>query len=71
MAKELKIVFRLDNDKTGTFSLADPKTGLTAAQVGTVTDYIINNQCLVYSGTSYPVSVKEAYIYETVKTPLA
>lgn len=71
MAKTLKAVFRLDNDKTATLSLADPKNGVTQAEVDTVANYIINNKALVYSGTSYPVSLKEAYIYETAKTPLA
>ena len=68
--RTLKIVFKLDNDKTTTCSLVNPKTGLTAAEVQTVTDYIIAQQALV-SGGSYPVSVKEAYILDSTQTPLA
>ena len=75
MAKTLKVVWNLDNAKTATFSLADPKTGLTQSEVDTFTGYAITNSLFAYSGSSgapvYPVSVKESYIYETAKTPLA
>ncbi len=68
--KTLKMVFTLENDNVLTFSLQDPKEGLTQAEVEAAMQSMITKRAVV-AGGSYAKSIKEAYIYETDKQELA
>lgn len=70
MAKTLKIVFDLGDDKTATYSLADPKDGLTKAAVETATSAMIAKS-FVRSGGSLAQDVKDAYIANVERIELA
>lgn len=61
MAKTLKIVFNLKNKKTATYSIPDPKDGLTKAAVQTATDAMIAKDFIRSRGFG-AVDVKDAYI---------
>ena len=66
--KTLKMVFTLDNDKTSTFSLLAPKTGLTLAEVMEVSEAMLAKEALVVGGS--PIAeLKDCYIesYERVE----
>ena len=60
----LKMIFNLDNQKTTTFSLADPKTGLTADEIRGVADDIVARKAFVVND-AFPASLKRAYIQDT------
>ena len=68
--RTLKLIFKLDNEKTATCSLADPREDLTAAEVQLVASDIIAQQALMV-GDSYPIAVKDTYILESDQTRLA
>ena len=61
MAKTLKIVFHLKDQKTSMLSIADPKDGLTKAEVQAAADEIIAKD-FILAGGSAATSVKEFYI---------
>lgn len=65
----LKLIFKLDNEKTTTLSLADPKAGLTEAEVAEVAGDIIS-QRVIKVGEAFPESVKKMYIQNSGKTDL-
>lgn len=70
MSKVLKMVFNLEGAKTLTYSLADPKDGLTKAAVEAVMNNMIAKQAVVVDGI-YPQSIKEAVIKSTEEIALA
>jgi hypothetical protein len=70
MNKVLKMVFNLEGAKTLTYSLADPKDGLTKAAVEAVMNNMITQQAVVVDGI-YPQSIKEAVIKSTEEIALA
>jgi hypothetical protein len=70
MSKVLKMVFNLEGAKTLTYSLADPKDGLTKAAVEAVMNNMIAKQAVVVNGI-YPQSIKEAVIKSTEEIALA
>ncbi|MDD6698216.1 MAG: DUF2922 domain-containing protein [Veillonellaceae bacterium] len=70
MAKTLKIVLALKDQKTSTFSLADPKDGLTKAAVTAATDEMIAKN-FVLAGGSGATGVKDAYISNVERIELA
>ena len=70
MAKTLKIVFNLKDQKTSTISLADPKDGLTKAEVQAAADDILAKN-FILSGGSAATSVKEFYIQSSDRIELA
>jgi len=70
MSKVLKMVFNLEGAKTLTYSLADPKDGLTKAAVEAVMNNMIAKQAVVVDGI-YPQSIKEAVIRSTEEIALA
>ncbi|WP_294159340.1 DUF2922 domain-containing protein [uncultured Selenomonas sp.] len=70
MAKVLKIVFDLKDDKTATYSLADPKDGLTKNEVQTATTAMLAKD-FVLSGGTLATGVKDAYIQQNERIELA
>ncbi|MFA6849231.1 MAG: DUF2922 domain-containing protein [Selenomonadaceae bacterium] len=70
MSKVLKMVFNLEGAKTLTYSLPDPKDGLTKAAVEAVMNNMITQQAVVVDGI-YPQSIKEAVIKSTEEIALA
>lgn len=68
--KTLKIVFALDDDKTKTVSLLDPKNGLTRDTVKVAADTMVANQAIIVGGVSI-TAVKDMYISTVERTELA
>ena len=50
MAKSLKMVFAVGDAKTATRSLAEPKDGLTKAEVQTALDEMVAKQAITVGG---------------------
>ena len=50
MAKSLKMVFAVGDAKTATLSLAEPKDGLTKAEVQTALDEMVAKQAITVGG---------------------
>lgn len=69
--KNLKMIFTLDNDKLLTYSLADPKEGLTRAEVENVMQSLVNKQAIVDAKGAKAAAIKDCYIYESDKQQLA
>ncbi|MBR2214292.1 MAG: DUF2922 domain-containing protein [Selenomonadaceae bacterium] len=68
--RTLKMVFTLDNDKTSTFSLSTPKTGLTLAEVMEVSEAMLAKEAIVVGGS--PIAeLKDCYIQEVNRIELA
>ncbi|MGO5130480.1 DUF2922 domain-containing protein [Mitsuokella jalaludinii] len=61
MKRTLEITFTLDNAKTKSISLSDPKEDLTKDQVGTWANLVISKKALTIDG-ALPVAFKEASI---------
>lgn len=70
MSKTLRMTFLLEGTKTLSLSLADPKDGLTKADVEAVMNNMISKKALLVSGIS-PVSIKEIVIRNTENIELA
>ena len=70
MSKVLKMTFLMEGKKTLTYSLADPKDGLTKAEVETVMQDMITKKAILVKGVA-PTAIKEAVIKSTEETPLA
>ena len=70
MAKVLKIVFDLKDDKTATYSIPDPKDGLTKNEVQTAASAMIAKD-FVLSGGTLAQNVKDAYIQQNERIELA
>lgn len=70
MIQKLQMTFALANGKTFTYSLANPKPGLTKAEVAAVMTQMIDKKAVVVHG-GYPVSIKETLIRSTDETALA
>ena len=66
MTNTLHLIFALDNGKTLTIQIADPKDGLTQAEADAVAATIIGNAAIVKDG-AIPLSLKQAYV-RTVAT---
>ena len=62
--RTLKLVFSLDNEKTSICSLADPREDLTAAEVQTAMEAIIDENVLLV-GEARPVGIKNYYIQDS------
>ena len=50
MAKSLKMVFAVGDAKTATLSLAEPKDGLTKAEVQTALDEMVEKKAITVGG---------------------
>ena len=61
MKKTLEIEFKLDNDKTKTISLSDPKDDLTLASVETWASNVVAKQAFIING-AFPTALKGASI---------
>ena len=55
--KQLRMTLELSTGKELTLSLADPKDGLTKAEVATCLQSVIDKKAIV-AGEAYPVSIK-------------
>lgn len=60
----------MEGNKTFTYSLAEPKEGLTKAEVEAVMTSMIEKKAVVVNGI-FPTAVKEALIRSTEDTVLA
>jgi len=69
--KNLKMIFTLNNGKTLTYSLADPKEGLARAEVETVMQSMVDKQAIVDAKGAKAAAIKDCYIYESGKQQLA
>lgn len=70
MSKKLQMAFTLDTGKTLTYSLSDPKDGLTMAEVQAVMNNMIAKQAVV-SANGTATAIKEALIKSTEEIALA
>lgn len=64
--QKLRMTLGLEGGKAYTMSLADPKDGLTKAEVTSCLQNVIDKKAIIV-GTAYPVSVKEIVV-QTVET---
>ena len=64
--KKLRMTLALSSGKELSMSLADPKDGLTKAEVTTCLQNVIDKKALVV-GTAFPVSIKDIAV-QTVDT---
>ena len=70
MSKTLRMTFQLNGTKTLSLSLADPKDGLTKADVETAMNNMIGKKALLVSGES-PIGIKEIVVRSTENIELA
>ncbi|MBR4696062.1 MAG: DUF2922 domain-containing protein [Selenomonadaceae bacterium] len=70
MKSVLKMILTLSDGKSVTYSLADPKDGLTGAEVETALQEMIAKDAVIV-GTASAVAVKDAYIQDTDRRELA
>lgn len=70
MKSVLKMVLTLSDGKSVTYSLADPKDGLTGAEVEAALQEMIAKDAVIV-GTASAVAVKDAYIQDTDRRELA
>ena len=69
MKTTLMIVFNLENNKTTTISLPDPRSDLTAVEVKEVADEIVTKKAI--RANQMPVeSYKRAYVRTIEEKPL-
>ena len=68
--KKLRMTLALDSGKTLSMSLADPKDGLTKAEVTTCLQNVIDKKAMT-AGGAYPVSIKEIAVQSVETTALA
>lgn len=64
--KQLRMTLNLSSGKELTMSLADPKDGLTKAEVTTCLQSVIDKKAIL-AGEAYPVSIKDIAV-QTVDT---
>lgn len=70
MKRTLKMLFVIESGKTCTFSVDDPKNGLTKTEVDDVMNEMIEDRAILYNN-SEATNIKDAYIYETNTVALA
>ena len=70
MAKSLKMVFAVGDAKTTTLSLAEPKDGLTKAEVQTALDEMVAKQAIMVGGAAI-TGVKDFYVLSSERSELA
>lgn len=64
MKRVLKMSFKMEDDKTLTYTLENPKTNLTKNEAFATMDLFVNSQVIKRNGVLV-ADTKEAYIYET------
>ncbi len=69
MAKTLKMTFNLDNGKTSTMNLAQPKNDLTREDVEPFMQNIVDKDALIV-GLAKATEIKGAIVEEVNKTQL-
>ncbi len=67
--RTLKMVFTLDNKKSTTCSLADPRADLVKSEVEAAAKDIVE-QKIFQVGQAFPASVKDIYIQNSVRENL-
>ena len=70
MAKSLKMVFAVGDAKTTALSLAEPKDGLTKAEVQTALDEMVAKQAITVGGAAI-TGVKDFYVLSSERSELA
>ena len=68
--RTLELVFKLDDDKTKTYGLQDPKEGLTEDQARAAMQKMIDANAIAV-GEAKAVAIKEAYIRVSDREELA
>lgn len=69
MAKVLKMNFTLDNGKTFTYNLAEPKSDLTKSAVDAVMQQILDKKAVALEDKALK-AIQGAFIRTTEDTPL-
>ena len=67
----LKMIFTLEDNKTLTFSLREPKDGLTKTEVEAVMEDILAKKAVVSKNGAFAKSIKDIYLSESGKQQLA
>lgn len=72
MSSVLKLIFKDSvNNKNMTWTIKDPKTGLTKVQAAMVMNYALSNDAIkIGTETSPNIDASDAYIYTTNKIEL-
>lgn len=70
MKSVLKMVLSLPGNRSMTYSLAEPKEGLTKAEVQATLQGMLGKQAIVVDG-NFPTAIKDAYIQESNRRELA
>lgn len=65
----LKMVFALDNDRSHTLSIANPKANLTLSEVTEVSETLLAREAIIVGGSAI-ASLTNAYIETVTKTDL-
>lgn len=68
--KTLQIIFKVGDAKELTFSLVDPKDGLTKAEVDAWAQKVVTKKAIL-SGGAPVTGVKDSYVKEITITQLA
>lgn len=68
--QDLKLVFTLDNDKSHTLSLRNPKNGLTLAETMEVSEAMLAKEAIIVGGSAI-AELKDCYIQTVSRTELA
>lgn len=63
---QLYMIFGLDNDKTYTLKLSDPKTGLTLTEVNQASEAMLTKEAIKVGGSAI-IELKDAYEYKVTK----
>lgn len=64
MKRVLKIRLNMPDGKALTYTIADPKDGLTEAQIKAIFDDMLT-ESVIYKDDMEPTGFRDAYIYET------
>lgn len=67
---QLKMVFSLDNSKTHTLSIKDPKQNLTLSEVTDVAETMLSKEAIIVGGSPI-AALSDSYIQTTTITALA
>lgn len=71
MENTLKIIFKMSDNKTLTFSLSNPRDNLTHEDIDTFAKKVVDEKAFVNSSGALPVALKEAYLLASGKMAIA
>lgn len=66
----LKMIFEMDDEKSHTISLKNPKTGLTKAQVDTFANLVVTKEA-ISKNHAVPTRLKDSYIQKSERIELS